>query len=566
MRFRKSSLLALAVLHVLVGVTHAIAQGTSFTYQGRLTDQGIPANGVYDLRFQVYDAPTAGNPVGAPADVNDLSLSNGLFTATLDPGTNVFAGPPRWLDIGVRSGTSLGDYTPVFPRQAVTPTPYAIKAVDADTATVASSVANGSITSASVAPGAIGSAQLAPGAAAANLAASDQSGVASGGLVLSLSDSNSALLSAGYVRISGSIMGDDAWRLRENGSPPSPRSRHTAIWTGNEMIVWGGYYSDSTTYYLNDGARYNSAADTWTAVVTNGAPSRRFSHAAVWTGSEMLVWGGFVAGAYLTDGGRYNLASDSWTPIATNGAASARSGHTVIWTGNEMIVWGGSSYIDGTNHYLSDGVRYNPTTDTWSAVGTNGAPSGRSGHSAVWTGSEMLVWGGSSNGVWMNEGGRYNPTSDTWTAITTNNAPSKRSSQTAVWTGTEMIVWGGGPGPQNTGGRYNPASDIWTPVTTSGAPAARQSHSAVWTGTEMIIWGGAADGGNRVNTGGRYDPIATSWPDLTVSGAPSARYFHTAVWTGSEMIVWGGNDKASEYFNDTWSYKPGKVMFLYQKP
>jgi hypothetical protein len=51
---------------------------------------------------------------------------------------------------------------------------------------------------------------------------------------------------------------------------------------------------------------------------------------------------------------------------------------------------------------------------------------------------------------------------------------------------------------------------------------------------------------------------------MSTTGAPAARANHTAVWTGSEMIVWGGS--GSSYFNDTWSYTPGKVMFLYQRP
>ena len=72
------------------------------------------------------------------------------------------------------------------------------------------------------------------------------------------------------------------------------------------------------------------------------------------------------------------------------------------------------------------------------------------------------------------------------------SAPAARSQHTAIWTGTEMIVWGGsGNGPSNDGGRYNPTGDSWTGVSTTGAPFARELHTAVWTGSEMIIWGGS---------------------------------------------------------------------------
>ena len=97
-------------------------------------------------------------------------------------------------------------------------------------------------------------------------------------------------------------------------------------------------------------------------------------------------------------------------------------------------------------------------------------------------------------------------TDDSWTAITTTNAPSPRDSHTAIWTGTEMIVWGGTSlaGEFNTGGRYNPATDNWTTITVANAPTARSSHTAIWTGSEMIVWGGTDSSSNYFNTGGRY--------------------------------------------------------------
>jgi hypothetical protein len=80
---------------------------------------------------------------------------------------------------------------------------------------------------------------------------------------------------------------------------------------------------------------------------------------------------------------------------------------------------------------------------------------------------------------------------DTWTATSTTNAPSARGSHTAVWTGSEMIIWGGYDGSSflNTGGRYNPGTDSWTATSTTNAPAGRQEFAAVCTGSEMIVWG-----------------------------------------------------------------------------
>ena len=130
-------------------------------------------------------------------------------------------------------------------------------------------------------------------------------------------------------------------------------------------------------------------------------------------------------------------------------------------------------------------------------------------------------------------------TDDTWTPAGFTNVPEARQFPTAVWTGSEMIVWGGYP-LLNTGGRYNPSTDSWTATSTMNAPAGRDLHTAVWTGSEMIVWGGDNGSGVYFNTGGRYNPSTDSWTATSIVNAPDRRNGHTAVWTGNEMIVWGG--------------------------
>src|SRR4030095_4990308 len=102
-------------------------------------------------------------------------------------------------------------------------------------------------------------------------------------------------------------------------------------------------------------------------------------------------------------------------------------------------------------------------------------------------------------------GGRYNPATDSWTATNNTNAPTARALHTAVWSGSEMIIWGGYDGVTRgtTGGRYNPSTDSWVSTATGNAPIARSGHTAVWTGSEMIVWGGVDESLNRSNTGGR---------------------------------------------------------------
>ncbi len=104
----------------------ATALGTGFTYQGRLTDAGSPANGSYDLRFILYDAETAGAAVGSTVTKEDVAVAGGLFSVDLDFGASAFNGDARWVEIAVRAGNSTGTFTVLSPRQPISPSPYAL--------------------------------------------------------------------------------------------------------------------------------------------------------------------------------------------------------------------------------------------------------------------------------------------------------------------------------------------------------------------------------------------------------------------------------------------------------
>jgi N-acetylneuraminic acid mutarotase len=248
----------------------------------------------------------------------------------------------------------------------------------------------------------------------------------------------------------------------------------------------------------------------------------------------MLVWGGYTdshsryqgahADAHLATGGRYDPSSDAWKTIATKGAPSKRWAHTLVWTGKEMIVWGGGN----TTKVLGDGGRYNPARDSWRPISTDGAPCPRLGHVAVWTGKEMIVWGGTTR---------------------------ERDAQSAYY---------------ENGACYDPETDTWRPISTIGAPKGRVSTFAVWTGAEMVIWGGVNDvqaGGvndsNRyVATGARYNPATDTWTEMTVTGAPPAR-LTCGVWTGEGLLTFGGYN--NRHLNDTWFYSPARTLYGYVK-
>ncbi|HEX6849787.1 MAG TPA: kelch repeat-containing protein [Candidatus Polarisedimenticolaceae bacterium] len=341
----------------------------------------------------------------------------------------------------------------------------------------------------------------------------------------------------------------DTWATMATQNAPSPRVAATSVWTGSRMIVWAGIDCDADTgvcEVLNDGAKYDPAANSWSRMTTN-APPARHGAPAVWTGTDMIVFGGYTEGEDFAAGGaRYDDASNRWFPLSVAGSPTPRVTHTLVWSGTEAIVWGGQ---DGSDT-LDTGARYRPATDTWIPTHPSNRPLPRVAHSAVWSGSELLIWGGNlTGGHELGAGGRYDPALDAWTPMSLTNEPAApRTLHSAVWTGTAMIVWGGSTAfgvPLDTGGVYAVASNVWTPIPSTPSVPARMDHRAVWSGSRMLLFGGR-DSTSGTPTyfgdGWSYDPAAGTWNPLPGSGAPSPRALHASAWTGSSMLVWGGFD------------------------
>ncbi len=121
---------------------------TSFTYQGELASGGVPATGIYDIRFRLYDAAAAGNQVGTMLCSDNINVANGRFSVTLDFGPQ-FAGQKRFLEIEVRNDTGLAcsntlGFTLLSPRQELTGAPNSLFALSASTAATSSSATNAS--------------------------------------------------------------------------------------------------------------------------------------------------------------------------------------------------------------------------------------------------------------------------------------------------------------------------------------------------------------------------------------------------------------------------------------
>ena len=313
-------------------------------------------------------------------------------------------------------------------------------------------------------------------------------------------------------------------------------------WTGSRLIVWGGtgYHTETSSCVpCGGGGVYDPASNSWSAMTSVGSPTPRDWTAGVWTGKYFITWGGTPAFPHQPSapdqtGGLYDLATDTWQDVPASGQPAWRWQHILEWTGREVLVWGGA---DEKNVPLCDGGRFDPMQNTWSAMSLHGAPAGCLEPASVWTGSELLVWGvgtadGSADGV-TNTGAAYKPETDSWRPISNQGAPSARHRPATVWTGEEMIVYGGNAGVDARA--YNPATDRWRTLSLKGAPGEHTRGDAVWTGSEMILWGSS-----NCDVGGRYDLASDTWKPFSSKGALSARSMQTLVWTGDAMIVYGG--------------------------
>lgn len=286
--------------------------------------------------------------------------------------------------------------------------------------------------------------------------------------------------------------------------PPAPlsaRRGHSAVWTGTRMLIFGGNGQREGcegNCPLGDGANYNPVTDTWTPLSPSPVAPRT-GHTAVWLQDRMVVWGGAGdGGAALGDGASYDPTTDSWTVLPPSPLAP-RVNHRAVATTNRMLAWGGSSEAAEGGMYFADGAVYSPASGSWARMAAPPASiGGRDTYAAVWTGDQLLVWGGYGRSdtctpCLHDDGAAYDLERDTWARI----APSPlggRGGHRAVWTGRDMLVWGGSATEAEADGAlYNPIDDTWVPVVAGPLPG-RHLHAMVWTGSQLLVWGGAGAG------------------------------------------------------------------------
>jgi N-acetylneuraminic acid mutarotase len=245
------------------------------------------------------------------------------------------------------------------------------------------------------------------------------------------------------------------------------------------MLVWGPLTTEAFNPVTNRWRRFPSAP---TAFHHPGA-------VAVWTGHELIGWGGGCCGDAFSDGAAFNPVTNTWRKLARSPLAGGQA-PTGVWTGRELIVFGVRN-PDGPA--LRSAAAYNPATNAWRGIAPLPAP--RYDANAVWDGREVLVVGGNAPGATRRPtvGFAYDPAANRWRRL--RAMPSGRTGATAVWDGKRLLVWGGDRGSSKSpvvatrGLAYDPTADRWSPLPQAPVQG-RSDPTAVWTGSAMIVWGG----------------------------------------------------------------------------
>lgn len=355
-----------------------------------------------------------------------------------------------------------------------------------------------------------------------------------------------------------------------NGSTtgePDARYDFGGAWTGNSFLIWGGNLGGINNF-SHSGSSYSPETDSWTALGDTDRPEARARPLTAWTGSEFIVWGGYGSSGYLGNGKRYRPSSGQWFGMNVTGAPSPRDRAVAGWTGSRFLVWSGRN----SGGVPSNGFSYDPSSDSWSLLPSLNQPSPRYGAACAFTTNQLFVWGGTPMGTAGPGTGAIlgfdsNGIPTGWTPISGTGAPRARVGHSLVWTGNKLLIWGGQDDssvPLGDGGCYDPESQLWLPIATYKAPAARTYHSAVWTGTEMVVFGGESVSGT-LSDGAAYDPVAGRWRPLLNGGTPQSRSHSLGVWTSREILVFGGIS-AGTPIHALQRVVPASPWTLYRKP
>jgi hypothetical protein len=340
----------------------------------------------------------------------------------------------------------------------------------------------------------------------------------------------------------------DTWS-RMPDAPIPGRAAPVTVWTGREMLVWGGFQGQQARA---DGAAYDPRTRQWR--VLPAAPiSGRSEAATVWTGTRLFIWGGNNSD-FLSDGATYDPATDRWHLLPPS-PLQPLTDAVAVWDGTEVILMGVAEH--GLNQTAA---AYDPSTDAWRAFPPipqeADQPPFKITAVALPDGIHAWVYWSDGTGsldgheITINSGVaeyRYDPAAGAWRAVSTS-APDDLG--TPLWTGREVVFPAtqplrGHPGPlvsNLAGWRLDPTGGSLVRI--AHGPVDDLRAASVWTGGALLSANSLATvsgAGGVVSGPGEaavWDPRSDAWTRLP--RAPYAGYLGvTPVWTGQELLEWG---------------------------
>jgi len=504
-----NSILFIGLLVSVGGTTNASPLGTAFTYQGRLTDGTNAANNLYDMYFALFDVPTGGSPVGPSVNFNGVPVSNGLFTVTLDFGASPFNGDARWLQIQVRTnGGFTTPYTPLSPRQALTPAPYALYAPNAGTAFA---TAAGVVGNLSLARDAVTSDKIADG----TLTAAD---------------------------LSPTLASNTFWRLDGNaGTLPGLHFLGTTDSQPLELRING-----QRALRLEPGL--NGAPNVVGGSASNGVASGVIG-GTIAGGGNSLGAANRIEANYGSIGGGYQNTIQAGSQFSTVGGGYGNMIQTNAW---DSIIGGGAGNAIQTNAYLST---IGGGSDNLIQVNANYATIAGGNHNTIQTDAyRSSIGGGSSNTIYFSSwdstigGGRQNTIGNNVVGATVSGGYGNDIGSSADYPGRNYSTIAGGydnnigynlEGATVSGGWENNIHDnAFYSVIGGGA-----GNIIGYSSGEAVVSGGY---GNKIDYyaidsaigGGALNHIGNNSENATVAGGE----INTIGTNSSYSAIGGGSD------------------------
>jgi hypothetical protein len=306
-------------------------------------------------------------------------------------------------------------------------------------------------------------------------------------------------------------------------APIDGRLDPAAVWTGSEVVFWGGQAGSGP------GAAYDPATDRW-RLIASAPIAPRTQPATAWTGHEMVVLGG-VSDRPLKDGAAYDPATNTWRRIAPSPLA-ASSTTVIAWTGTQLIA------VTGT----PDAAAWDPRSNTWRRLPR---PPFKAGSlDAAWDGKELLAIALGDGGADPLEAAALDPVRGTWRPIAAPPFDGSVLGTDATWIGTGLLF---------VDRLYDPASDTWAAPGTAGCRYGPVSDGR-WTGSLVISQVQAFD-----PAAGRCWTLPESPTREGSSGESETHEGAPQVWTGRRLVVWSGGDGSDriDIANDGIVFTPG---------